>query len=927
MALMKLTTFLGQMPLVDPSMLPDSNSQSALDCWFVNGTLGPIRQPTTVGNASSGSETKTLYRYRPCPTDSDKAYWVQSTTELDIAPSPIANDKYGRLFYTWHDSSLPPAFGTVQTILGRSSATDLCGTSSAFGPYPDPAQSYFTLGVPAPGSPSAVVTSGWSSLASSTDGITWIGPQGTATVGKTLNVVEYLGGKWLAAGPLASIYYSSDGLSWTAATLPQTVIDKGVTIKCLAYSGSYFVAGCSSGYLLYSTDGQTWSTHSGVATVTQDINAVIYFGGKWWLGGSQGRAFKSSTTDPSGAWTEATELQTLFKTSLSINVGIVDGSGSRAYFGGAGGVLVSYAPNLTGNFDKSGWTKVPSARGYTGTSDTAIISMAIAGNTAVAIASTRELWTAWPNNTGNPTLTGLKIADTPSLSEVFKSAEINGIAYGSGGQLILVGTNGSIAVESGYGTRSFSGPSTTANFGTNTINDVAYANGRYIAVGQSDSATTSNRYYVVTFVDGFGEQSAPGSPSSNLSTQDGQNVTLSWGKPDFSGKYINTNGAYYYIYRTLSVGGSTEFLYVDKVAYDGSPSVTYSDTKPDSQLGEVLPSYDWILPPSDLKGIVSSPGGFLVGFTGNALWFSEPGQPHAWPTKYQRTVDYPIVGLGVFGNNILVATTGQPYILQGIDPFNMAVTKLELSHACMSRKSIVDLGDRVMYASNLGLVSVSTSGVEWLTRQMFTPEQWRKLNPATMRATSWEGRYFAFFTGSGDFIPTNAQAFSIVPGSNEDGVSFYSESGLSPLRDPYDSSVYYLTQAGTICSWNTGTAYKTAKWRSKLVQTPSFVNFGFLQAQPDAYPITVRLYSEEGNTPIFEVQFTSFNQTTMRGSFTLKRYNVDGTLAETLNGTCLNDTVRLPSGRRSRYHTFEVETSVTCRAVLMAQSSEEVAQA
>lgn len=925
MALIKLSTFLGQIPLVDATMLPDANSQVALDCWFVNGTLLPIRNSTTVGTPTNGASTKTLHRYRPCPNDSNQAYWFESASDLAVTPSPIANDKYGRLFYTWNDSSSPPSFGTVKTILGRANHTDLCGSSSAFGGYP--VQNGYTLGVPSPGAAEAVVTSGWSSLATSSDGITWNGPQGNATVGKTLTVVQYLGGKWLAGGPQASIYYSTDGLSWTAAAIPQAVTDKGVTIKCIAYNGAYYVAGCSAGILMHSTDGQTWTLHSGTVTVTQDINAIVFIGNKWWMGGSQGRAFKSSTTDPSGAWVEATELQALFKSSLSINAGIVDYSGSRAYFGGAGGILASYAPGLAGASDHGGWTKVPSSKGYNGTADDTIVAMATASNTAVAIVSAHEIWRSWPNNSNSFQFDNTVVSGNSTLSSIFGSAQINGVAFGAGSQLILVGTNGSIAVESGYDTRNFAGPSTTANFGTNTINSVAFGGGLFVAVGTSDSATTSNRYYVITFVDGFGEQSAPGSPSGNLTTQDGQNVSLTWAKPDFTGKTVNTTGAYYYIYRTLSVGGSTEFLYVDKIAYDGAATATYSDIKPDSQLGEVLPSYDWIPPPADLKGIVSSPGGFLVGFTGNALWFSEPGQPHAWPTKYQRTVDYPIVGLGVFGNNILVATTGQPYILQGIDPFNMAVTKLESSHACMSRKSIVDLGDRVMYASNLGLVSVSLEGVEWVTRQMFTPDQWKLLNPASMRATSWEGRYLAFFEGSGDYIPLGAKALSVVPGSTEDGVSFYTQYGITPLRDPFDSTVYFLDQSGVFKSWNTASTYKTALWRSKLAQTPNFVNFGFLQIQPEEYPITVRLLSEEGDTAVFEATFTSFNHITQQAAYTVKQINTSGAVVQTWNGTCLNDTIRLPAGRRSRYHTIEVQTAVLCRAVLLAQSSAEVASA
>ena len=55
----------------------------------------------------------------------------------------------------------------------------------------------------------------------------------------------------------------------------------------------------------------------------------------------------------------------------------------------------------------------------------------------------------------------------------------------------------------------------------------------------------------------------------------------------------------------------------------------YTDTIPDSQLGEELESTDWDLPPDDLRYILALPNGIMCGFFANQLCFSAQGRPHA----------------------------------------------------------------------------------------------------------------------------------------------------------------------------------------------------------------------------------------------------------------------------------------------------------
>jgi hypothetical protein len=112
-------------------------------------------------------------------------------------------------------------------------------------------------------------------IASSPDGKTWTDRTPTVSVGGDLNTVVYGGGLFLAEGVGAAV--STDGMNWSAATLPPNPITGSYdviteSVKALAYGPLGFVAGGSaSGYdvrrhvppasatfSFTSQDGQSW---------------------------------------------------------------------------------------------------------------------------------------------------------------------------------------------------------------------------------------------------------------------------------------------------------------------------------------------------------------------------------------------------------------------------------------------------------------------------------------------------------------------------------------------------------------------------------------------------------------------------------------------------------------------------------------------
>ena len=937
MATLQIGLFGGQVPLLDAPILPDRNAQVALDCWFVNGVLEPIKTSGDNGATAWGVSTKTLYRHRPCPSDSSQAYWIEAVNAYDVAPSPVANDNFGRVFFADRNGLDAPRFADVKGVINGGIDSGWSGTNPCSGP--GAGVSSFTvkwkLGVPAPGRPAASVQDNWSALAWSGDGLAWNGPTGFSTAGLSFKTVFQSGSSlWLAGGPRGQILWATDGASWSAASLSADAQALNATVLCFAYSGSGYVAGLSGGRLLYSDDGMTWNLNATVK-LGQDIKAAIFFAGLFWLAGVRGVTQKAASH--TGPWSASSALSTAFG-SQDINAGAVY-STACAYFVGSNGTIVTgvYAGGSVT------WAKA-GAGAFPATSEellgVEVSPVPMSGRENLSVLSAHRVWIC-TTPAGVAPLTGASrltnvdsIESNPSLRTIFGSTgdTLTALTYNSAGYRTLVGTGGKVAVEGVHAagvndTSTFSGASSLQNFSAANLNAITWAYGRYVAAGDAVSgSTTDTRYYVVTFVDAYGAESTPSAPSNQVIVQTNQPVSLSWAPPD-SLSEVNTTGAYYYVYRTNTSASATEFQFVAQVAYTAG-TMSYTDSVATADLAEVLPSTDWALPPSNLRGLVSTPGGVLAGFYNNTLCFSEPGQPHAWPVKYQRVVDYPVVGLHVFGNSLLVATTGQPYLVEGIDPANMAVTKIPGAHACISRLSIVDMGGRIVYATANGLVSVSSTGVEALTDKLFTRDQWQQLNPASLQAVNWDGQYLAFFTGSGGYIPAGAQSLALNPEDAAQGVAFYTESGVCPYRDPLDGTVYYVNGSGTRASWNRGSTRKTLRWRSKQYQTPSFVNFSFAQVMSTAYPVTFRYFVEEAPASYQQLTFLDDYSSTTLGSTVEHRDYVNGAqFGATKTYSVSSTTARLRAGQLSRWHTIELEASGKFWQATLAQSSNELREA
>ncbi|HEI6729949.1 TPA: hypothetical protein SJ159_003175 [Yersinia enterocolitica] len=259
--------------------------------------------------------------------------------------------------------------------------------------------------------------------------------------------------------------------------------------------------------------------------------------------------------------------------------------------------------------------------------------------------------------------------------------------------------------------------------------------------GEDDPTDDDTRFYVETYVTGYGEEGPPGPVSQEVTiVYPGSTVDLALQPPGSQ----NSNITRRRIYRSASGGGVADYLLL--VELDVGVLV-YQDTSIDKELGPVLETENFLMPPDEMIGLCLMANGIAAGFAGNQVMFSEAFLPYAWPENYKQSTEHDIVAIAPIGAGLVVGTKGRPYLFSGITPSNITNAKLPVMQACVSRRSMVSMDSFALYASPNGLVSVDGAGNALVaTEQIIEPRQWRKnFNPESIKAWQVEGEYLAIY--------------------------------------------------------------------------------------------------------------------------------------------------------------------------------------
>lgn len=419
--------------------------------------------------------------------------------------------------------------------------------------------------------------------------------------------------------------------------------------------------------------------------------------------------------------------------------------------------------------------------------------------------------------------------------------------------------------------------------------------------GETTERVVDSRFYVVSFVTDWGEESEPSPLSDLLEADANDGVTVNRPALMTGEAYAARNIVKWRLYRSNTSDTAAAWQLVQELQITVA---AFLDDKASEELDSLQPQFTWTGPPyrmdsqseSDnkptvgtnpfLRGLAGMPNGIMAGFIDNTVAFCEPYVPYAWPVDYQVTTEFPVVGLGVFDQTLFVGTTGNPYFVTGAHSASMSAIKLESNQSCSARRSIVSVQGGVLFASPDGLCLASGRGVEVVTRQLIARKDWQAMKPTTMFAAEHEGVYYLFYGGNGG----GCLAFSVQDGMKLGRIDL---DGTAVWVDRFND-LMYLARGADILECFSGSDLRAGRWRTGVSTQSRQLPLAWVKVygQQDAgHPVTVRLWG-------------------------------DGELRHTATFTDLQPQ-RLPPGRWLE-HQVEVEGAARVTSVVLCSTTEEL---
>lgn len=860
--------FGGERPIVQPRALGEMEAQLAQNVRLVSGRIEPMKGPTTL-KALANALATTIFRYGN--NDTETNYWMEWTDHVHAVRSPIANDQYDRLYWTGENH------GNATTGYPRYAPNSL--VISGGGAYPGGS---YRLGLP---KPAGTITASGTAVVNATTVkreyvITYVdhattptkeslpsreysvtGIDGGDVVFKDLpdnnqgdtrvthkRIYRKLSGTYrlITTQTLATQEYTDNMTDATLAnqsalssTLANAIASPAVAPRASAASG----AGTT----------ETTKTRTYIITVTNgsytdnDSNIVQF-----------PESYASAEVNATGVYDNQSVVLSGFNVPAGLTASMwkiyrrITGESSFQYIGEAPIGTTTFTDSaLTGNGVSNPGASYPDGSkkpgSFTATKD--------AGYTPATSTQNRVYCVTYANAAGNespasPASNVVTVVDGGSVTVSHVEALPTGVTLKRLYRKQQSEANSAYRRVGEYTASQTTFPADTATASSISSNASIPAGFQDLLASPTEipviegkvpaKKVPESRTYVYTYVTAYGEEGPPSTASAVIDIDPDQAVSLSAMSAAPSGAYNVTHKR---IYRSSTVGNQAQFQFVDEIEV---ALATYSDTKTQSDLGEILPSETWEAPPAKLFGLRMMANGIACGFVKDdvcrTVVLSEAFLPHAWPPEYSFTTDDTIVGIGAFRQSIAVLTKSFPYVIYGVDPAAMSMTKLELQQACVSAKSIVETGDGVMYASPDGLISISGNGAQNITQSIFTREQWQEFVPSSMQCFFHDGRIHILYTPA-----SGSRGTLIIDISGQGAVLTRADiNATTEIKGGYYDSrtdTLYWVQGGNIVRHNRGSDL-TYLWRSKLFKVQYPMNFSCAQVLAETYPVTLKVYAD-----------------------------------------------------------------------------------
>lgn len=355
------------------------------------------------------------------------------------------------------------------------------------------------------------------------------------------------------------------------------------------------------------------------------------------------------------------------------------------------------------------------------------------------------------------------------------------------------------------------------------LNDYAYVVPDYV------DRVVETRAYRFTYVNAWGEESAPSPVSELLELDQNDTVDVTIASPPATGAYVAHS--YWRLYRSSTTNDGAEYQFVAEIAIG---TLTYNDSLRQEELQELLPSTTWTEPRSDMLNLCGGSNGIMLGSAGKVLCACEPFQPFAWPREYELSFEHEIVAVKSVGQSWIVLTEGDAHVVSGADPASLSSQKLPRAQACSAKRSAVGVEGGALFVSPDGICLADGSGVSLLTGGAYTREDWQALTPANSLGAFHEGVYHLWLSTAGKRI-------SLYMDKGELSVTTVTAPGAA-YTDLLTDTLY--TVSGTSVLPNFSGSTQTGVFKTGIIHTNGLPSFGWLQVQGEHTSVTVKIYAE-----------------------------------------------------------------------------------
>lgn len=344
-------------------------------------------------------------------------------------------------------------------------------------------------------------------------------------------------------------------------------------------------------------------------------------------------------------------------------------------------------------------------------------------------------------------------------------------------------------------------------------------------------------YYVYTWVNELGWESAPSPPFLAPAAKPGATLNLAVGGAPPAGNYGITTVRWY---RTQVVAGTVdaEYLYLREYAL-GSGGMQ-DDAR---ALGEVLASETWLQLPTTASWLTDCWNSFAAALVGKTVRFCVPNYVYAWPIEQEYILAAKPIAQAAFAQRLLVFTEAGAELFTGSDPGAMDQKPMRLA-LIASQRSLVVGESWCIWAAKDGLWYYGTDGYRCLTAGALRADQWAAMQPTTIAGYYCKLVDRTLYVG---FYNDGALKGFVVDPANPNGIYFLSQGYAAGFWDPLLSALFVL-DGSTIKQWDAGADFMTATFKSRVTRQIEHVEGEWVELVADGGACQVKVITDQ-STP------------------------------------------------------------------------------